>query len=308
MGAMKQVVPALLLLFSFQAYGQEPPSLYDLLIKAKKPKVKVHKTTKINFNTHHPQGMMKVGDSMFMTSVEVFKKPEKYTASNKPKDSAYDRDAGEGKGHFFQFDAAGNKIKDIPLGEGTIYHPGGFGYDGEYFWIPVAEYRPNSKSIVYKVKIDGDISTVEKAFEVNDHIGGITIGQGRQILQGISWGSRMFYKWGNTGKEIAKFENPSFYIDYQDCKTIDKNAMVCTGITKYDFAEEKVTLGGIDLISLNDFKILRQLPIVQAVPTDIKTSFTQNPTYFEALEGKIYMYSIPEDNNKSNLYVLELAQ
>jgi hypothetical protein len=305
---MKRVLIGLLLLTSFQTYGQEKSSLYDLLIKAKKPKVKIEKTTKLNFKTHHPQGMMKVGGSMFMTSVEVTKKPEKYTAANKPKDSTYDRDTGSGKGHFFQFDAEGNMIKDIPLGEGSIYHPGGFGFDGEYFWIPVAEYRPNSKSIIYKIKMDGDTPTVEKAFEINDHIGGVTIGPGKQVLHGISWGSRNFYQWALTGKEIRKYENPSFYVDYQDCKTIEKNAMVCTGLGKYDLAEQKLILGGIELISLNDFKILRQLPIVQVVPTDPAVSFTQNPTYLEAINGKMYMYSIPEDDDKSSLYVLELAQ
>ena len=48
----------------------------------------------------------------------------------------------------------GNLLADLTLGEGTIYHPGGIDYDGTYIWVPVAEYRPNSRSIVYRVDPD----------------------------------------------------------------------------------------------------------------------------------------------------------
>ena len=41
-----------------------------------------------------------------------------------------------------------------------MYHPGGIDYDGEYIWGPVAEYRPNSESIIYKV--DAETLKVEK--------------------------------------------------------------------------------------------------------------------------------------------------
>lgn len=305
---MKRVVVALIFLVSFQAYGQEEtPSLYDLMIKSKKPQVKILQTTKLNFKTHHPQGMMKIGNFFYMTSVEVLKKPEKYTAQTKPKDSTYDRDTGAGKGHLFKFDLEGNMINDIALGEGDVYHPGGFGFDGTYLWIPVAEYRPNSKSIIYKV--NEKTLLAEKAFEVTDHIGGITTGYRKQILHGISWGSRNFYTWTNKGKFFEKRENPSFYVDYQDCKSIEKETMICTGLGKYDLADQKLILGGIDLISLKDLRPLRQLPIVTTVPTDESVSFTQNPTDFQATkDGKILMYSVPEDGDKSNLYVLELRQ
>lgn len=292
-----------LFLFTFSAQAQEA-SLYDLIMKAKKPVVSIQKTTKLNFNAYHPQGMMKVGGFMYMTAVEVIKSPEK--AKKLDEYTPYDRSPGEGKAHFLQFDADGNLTMSVALGENTIYHPGGFGFDGTHFWVPVAEYRPNSKSIIYKIKIEGDKLNVEKAFEVADHIGGVTIEPGKKILQGMNWGSRKFFEWTTTGREMRMKENPSFYIDYQDCKAMQNNTMLCTGIGKYDLPEQKVVLGGIDLINLFDFRPLRQLPIVAEVPTDKAKSFTQNPTYFEAIEGKIYMYSVPEDGKNANLYVLEI--
>ena len=45
----------------------------------------------------------------------------------------------------------GNLVTDLKLGEGSIYHPGGIDYDGRYIWVAVAEYRPNSRSIIYRV-------------------------------------------------------------------------------------------------------------------------------------------------------------
>src|SRR5438270_2236228 len=75
----------------------------------------------IGFRTFHPQGMVKIGETFFVSSVEVI-----------------DRDAGKGIGHLFKIDSAGKLIADVRLGEGAIYHPGGLDTDGAHIWIPVA--------------------------------------------------------------------------------------------------------------------------------------------------------------------------
>src|SRR6185295_12011593 len=101
----------------------------------------------INFRTYHPQGLVKIGDTLLVSSVEVTTPTRRL-----PKPAAvYDRDPGAGVGHLFKFDMKGNLVGDLRLGEGTIYHPGGIDYDGMHIWVPVAEYRPDSRSIVYRV-------------------------------------------------------------------------------------------------------------------------------------------------------------
>src|SRR5688500_1496841 len=75
----------------------------------------------INFKTHHPQGMVKIGDAFFVSSVEITVPTKRFP---EPKDG-YDRDTGEGVGHLFKIDAKGNLLGDLKLGEGSIYHPGG---------------------------------------------------------------------------------------------------------------------------------------------------------------------------------------
>src|SRR5256885_7185179 len=88
-------------------------------------------SVRIAFRTFHPQGMVKIGETFFVSSVEV-----------------KDRAAGVGVGHLFKIDSTGRLIADLTLGEGPIYHPGGIDYDGKSLWVPVAEYRPDSRSIV----------------------------------------------------------------------------------------------------------------------------------------------------------------
>ena len=83
----------------------------------------------------------------------------------------YDRDIGQGVGHLFKVDAKGNLVADVTLGEGSMYHPGGIDYDGRHIWVPVAEYRPNSRSIIYRV--DPKTMAATEVLRFGDHIGGI---------------------------------------------------------------------------------------------------------------------------------------
>src|SRR3954469_3095844 len=155
----------------------------------------------IPFRTYHPQGMVKIGETMFVSSVEVI-----------------DRDAGKGIGHLFKMDASGHLAADVRLGEGALYHPGGIDYDGRHIWVPVAEYRPDSRSIVYRV--DPETMKADEMFRVDDHIGAIVHNNEDGTLHGVSWGSRRFYRWTEHGAETGQWLNPSHYLDYQDCKYV----------------------------------------------------------------------------------------
>jgi hypothetical protein len=76
----------------------------------------------VNFNTFHPQGMVKIGDTLFVSSVDIRTPTKRYPQLT----DGYDRDTGEGAGHLFKLDLKGNLIADLTLGEGSAYHPGGF--------------------------------------------------------------------------------------------------------------------------------------------------------------------------------------
>ena len=61
-----------------------------------------------------------------------------------------------------------------------------------YIWVPVAEYRPNSASIVYRV--DPATMKATEVFRFRDHVGGIVHNTDAKTLHGVSWGSRRFYR------------------------------------------------------------------------------------------------------------------
>ena len=262
----------------------------------------------INFVTHHPQGMVKIGDTLFVSSVEI-KEPTKRFPQ--PMDG-YDRDTGAGVGHLFKIDMKGNLIAEITLGEGTIYHPGGIDYDGKYIWVPVAEYRPNSRSIVYRV--DPETMKAEEMFRFADHVGGVVHNTDDKILHGVSWGSRRFYRWSldDNGKPTNASESPeklrtlntSHYLDYQDCKYAGKSRMLGSGVTEMRVNQDTplFRLGGLDLVNLADGRPMFQTPVLLWSASGM--DMTHNPVWMEASDAGIRGYFMPEDD-KSTLYIYE---
>ena len=89
----------------------------------------------VGFPAHHPQGMVKIGDTYFVSSVEVRVRTRRFAEPA----GGYDRDTGEGAGHLFKIDKDGKLIADLALGEGTMYHPGGIDFDGTHIWVPVSD-------------------------------------------------------------------------------------------------------------------------------------------------------------------------
>lgn len=215
-----------------------------------------------------------------------------------------DRDTGEGTGHVFKIDSTGRLLEDIRVGDGAIYHPGGMDYDGRSIWVPVAEYRPNSHSIVYR--IDPRTAKAVEAFRVDDHIGALAYDADDDTLHGASWGSRRFYQW-RTRKGFRREEptlNPSHYVDYQDCKYAGRHRMLCTGVTELrtSAAAEPFRLGGLDLIDLRDGRPLHQAPVLLWTAGGL--DMTHNPAWIEATEKGLRAYFMPEDDS-STLYVYE---
>ncbi len=263
----------------------------------------------LDFNTHHPQGLVKIGADFYVSSVEVTQPAKRFA---QPQDG-YDRDTGAGAGHLFKFDQQGKLLADLTLGEGTLYHPGGIDFDGSFIWVPVAEYRPNSRSIIYRV--DPATLKATEVFRYPDHLGGLVHDSASHTLHGVSWGSRFFYRWTlnaqghvtNAGTPPAKLRqaNPSFYIDYQDCKSLGRSEMLCAGLSNYQQgkAGARFSLGGLELVDLAAHQPLHQIPFEQW--TDAGLPMTQNPFWIEPTERGLRAYFLPEDQT-STLYVFEV--
>ena len=122
----------------------------------------------LDFETFHTEGLAITPDHLFLSAVEILEPTQKYPT---PQDG-YDRSPGKGIGHLFVMDRQGKLQKDIVLGEGDMYHPGGIDFDGQNIWVPVAQYRPNSSAIIYRVDATTSRST-RSSRPAADHIGGI---------------------------------------------------------------------------------------------------------------------------------------
>jgi hypothetical protein len=246
----------------------------------------------IKFPTFHPQGMVKIGDTFYVSSV----------------------DKDKGAGHVFKIDGGGNLLADLPMGEGAIYHPGGIDYDGTSIWVPLAEYRPDSRAIVYRV--DPKTMKATEVLRFADHIGAIVHNTDDHTLHGVSWGSRRFYRWTldamgrvtNAGVAPEKLRtlNTSFYLDYQDCKYAGARRMVCTGVTEMRQRPDAPAfrLGGIDLVDLADGRPLHQTPVL--LWTASGYDMTHNPVWLEATPTGLRGYFMPEDD-RSTIYIYDVT-
>jgi len=262
---------------------------------------------KLAFRTGHPQGLVKIGAAFYLSSVEIVVPPKKHPLPL----NGCDRTTGEGVGHLFHFDSSGNLLRDITLGEGSIYHPGGIDYDGKSLWIPVAEYRPNSQSIIYRVHPE----TLEaaKIFRCHDHIGGLAYNRCNGTLHGISWGSRKFHAWTPGEGHVWQEEqaeperrthvNGSHYINYQDCQFLETHYMLCSGLNSYTLPNVgRVALGGLELVDLDVHAALHQVPV--PLYSDTMRPMTQNPFSVELHHDHLRFYFVPDDH-ESTLYIYD---
>jgi hypothetical protein len=264
----------------------------------------------IQFRTYHPQGMVKVGDEFYISSVEVRVPTKRYPA---PIDG-HDRDTGEGIGHLFKMDRRGRLIADLRLGAGSVYHPGGIDFDGKDIWVPVSEYRPDSRSIIYKVS--PATGTATEVFAYPDHIGAIVHNTDDGTLHGASWGSRRFYRWlldagghvTNAGVPPGSLRtmNPAHYVDYQDCKYAGARQMLCTGVAelRQTPSAPAFRLGGLELVSLVDGRPIHQVPVLLWTASGL--DMTHNPAWIEPSVAGLRAYFLPEDD-RSTLYVYDVS-
>jgi hypothetical protein len=262
---------------------------------------------KLNFRTYHPQGLVKIGDDFYVSSVEITTPPERSTSH----EGQYDRTPGEGQGYVFKFDVSGNLTATINLGEGSMYHPGGIDFDGESIWVPVAEYRPNSQSIIYRVRPKTLKS--ERVFRFGDHLGALAYNRRHDTLHGASWGGRKFYTWKPAAQETwsdlktipehTMHMNGSHYIDYQDCAFLEENYMLCSGLNSYEMPNVgHIALGGIELVDLDLQVAVHQIPVL--LYSQKNRPMTQNPFTVELHNDRLRFYFLPDDH-ESILYIYD---
>ena len=123
--------------------------------------------TALAFPAHHPQGLVKIGDTFFLSAVEIKTRTRRFPEPV----GGFDRDAGEGVGHLFKFDAAASCSRRSRWARARSITPAASTYDG-------ARHLGSGRGIPAEQPVDRlpRRSATMKATEVlrvADHIGGI---------------------------------------------------------------------------------------------------------------------------------------
>jgi hypothetical protein len=99
------------------------------------------------FDTQHPQGMVKIGDDFYVSSVEIRKPTTRYPQLDRRLRPRHRRGRRASLQVRQDRQAAGRPAAR----RGLDLSPGRHRLRRRYIWVPVAEYRPNSAAIVYRV-------------------------------------------------------------------------------------------------------------------------------------------------------------
>jgi hypothetical protein len=285
--------------------------------------------TKLEGDTGEPEGMVRVGDDRLFVSSGQWTVP---TVSFNKTINGTDRTPGAGFAHMLIYNKEGQRIANATLTKpGDIeYHGGGIDYDGRYIWITIAQYRPNTTATIMRI----DPLTLEQVrlFRTADHNGGIVHDTVTDELVTLNWGARNATTWSlkhfprgfaalpgftPAQKHVA---NPSFFVDYQDCKFLGHHAvsnsptvsinsghlgqdskrplMLCGGVATIS----GFNLGGLALVDLETMLPLWEVPI--AGRSDLGASLTQNPVDAQVIDGKLRVWFCPDQRN-STVYVYE---
>jgi hypothetical protein len=168
-------------------------------------------------------------------------------------------DSGARKGYLHEFSLENGKmLRSVEVQDGARFHPGGISVDAGSIWLPVAEYRRASTSVIQRR--NKRTLAVESQFTVRDHIGCIAV-HGAELIGG-NWDSRKFYVWNHRGELLRVSPNPSDN-SYQDLK-FDGRQLVASGLLPD-------RTGAVDWL---EFPILRLAKRVKMGNTDRGVPFT----------------------------------
>ena len=180
------------------------------------------------------------------------------------------------KGYLHLFSLpGGTMIRSVEIQHGARFHPGGISVDASSVWIPVAEYRRNSTSVIQRR--DKQSLSLLSEFDVPDHIGCIAVTPDELI--GGNWDSREFYIWDHAGRLIKKLTNPT-QVAYQDMKFVH-GEMIAAGLLPGK-------AGAIDWLKYPSFGLLKR---ISAGSTDRGVPYTNEG--MTVRNGRLYL--LPED-------------
>jgi hypothetical protein len=192
-------------------------------------------------------------------------------------------DRANRKAYLHQFDRkTGRFLRRLNVSDGARYHPGGLSISGTSIWVPVAEYSPESSSVL--VEIDTETLTIRRKIPVADHLG--CVAASKHILVAGNWDSRLLYIFDLRRAAPPRIvPNPSG-TRYQDMKFVGQQLVAGGSRTLWSG-----TVDWIDWPSMKLKRTLRSGAIGLARPFGRGGAYTSEGL---AMQGR-NLYLLPED-------------
>ena len=218
----------------------------------------------LKFSTYHVQGLDVTERFYFVTSV----------------------DRGQDRAWLFKIDRKNARlVSKKELTDGALIHPGGLQYDGRFLWVPNAEYKRQSRTVVYR--LDPDTLEIRASFGVDDHIGAVA-SDGKNRLYGVNWDALHFYTWDVDGRKLKKVDSPTS-MAYQDIKYF-AGKLLCSG--------HKDNVSAVDIIDPESWTLIKRFHL----PKDRwRSTLTREGMAFD---GNLYF--LPDDGPDSRILIFSL--
>jgi hypothetical protein len=246
----------------------------------------------LKLETDHPQGLLRIGDRWFLSSVRFQK-----TDAGKPDPSTV------GQGFLIELERDGEALKEVgrlELCDGLVYHPGGMASEGTVIYVPVSEYRPDSSCHIYKVDVE-KFEVLGEPVQFPDHLGALAIDPERQRIFGMSWAARKIYIWDYEWNLLYMNLNPIENVAYQDMDFVGGNTLACGGVWTFDLGGQQVEIGGLDLIDATTWLPHHRIMVTTRTHTGrllVNNAFSHKLNYPD-----LFLIFVPDDDEHSQVQV-----
>lgn len=227
----------------------------------------LERSTAVQGDVGHPQGMTRWGDRWLVTTVHPARR----------------------SGECLVIDLEGTIVATLDLTDGERFHPGGISSDDDGCWIAVAEYRPRSTTTV--VRLDRDLDVVSR-FAFDDHLGAICpLGDG--TLFAVSWGSRRWYRTDPTGRILERRSNPNRFVDFQDLQHLGDDQVLATGVGALTTQSGPIQLGALSVIDVATLTSIHDTPIAAWMPSGRVATY--NAAHVDVEDDPLRLHCLVDD-------------